>query len=167
MNSDEIRNCLSGVLEAIPDPRISLADEVLHFVYQVTPMINVDLLIQDENRRTLLSWRDDQYGSGWHIPGGIVRYRETLERRIAEVARIELGATVEAEPKPCEVTQFNEGPRGHFISLLYRCKLTSPVASELLFQGGEPKRDELGWIQGVPDDILEVHRRYERWLRGS
>lgn len=165
MNPQEIRNRLNDVMRTIPDPRIGLSDEVLNFVYRITPMINVDLLIKDRDGSTLLSWRDDQYGSGWHIPGGIVRYRETLENRISEVARIELGTAVKAEPQPCDIAQFPNGPRGHFISLLYQCKLTYPIAPELIFRGGQPKRDMIKWFKGAPDDLLPVHRRYETWLR--
>ena len=166
MNSKEIETCLSSVVESIPDPRVGLPEEVLRFLYSVTPMINVDLLVQHEERGTLFSWRDDVYGKGWHIPGGIIRFRETIEKRICEVARIELGATVNPDEYPCDIAQFFDGCRGHFISLLYPCRLTSSVAEELL-SNGKPERDKLKWIQGVPDQLLSVHRRYETWFRKS
>ena len=57
--------------------------------------IYIDMLVQhikDENERTLLSWRDDQFtGSGWHVPGGIVRFKETMEARLGKVAETEIG----------------------------------------------------------------------------
>jgi hypothetical protein len=48
-----------------------LPEELFLFVSRITPLINVDLLIQDDGRRTLLTWRSDRFfGPGWHVPGG-------------------------------------------------------------------------------------------------
>ena len=59
-------------------------------------MINVDLLIRDDTDRTLLTWRHDAfYGPGWHVPGGIIRFKESAANRIAAVAQGELGTKVE------------------------------------------------------------------------
>ena len=72
----------------IVDPRVGLPSEIFYFITRLTPMVNVDLLIKDENGRSLLSWRDDKFsGSGWHIPGGIVRYKEKMKNRLNEVAK--------------------------------------------------------------------------------
>ena len=70
-------SAMIAALEAeIGDPRHGLPEEVFRLVSRLTALINVDLLIQDEGRRTLLTWRDDEfYGAGWHIPGGIIRYK--------------------------------------------------------------------------------------------
>jgi colanic acid biosynthesis protein WcaH len=36
--------------------------------------------------RTLLTWRDDEsFGAGWHVPGGIIRYKETAADRIVRL----------------------------------------------------------------------------------
>ena len=46
-----------------------------------TPLINVDLLIENEDGDVLLSWRDDEYcGTGWHIPGGIIHHGRPYEK---------------------------------------------------------------------------------------
>ena len=33
-------------------------------------MVNVDLLIRNDRRETLLTWRQDELYRGWHIPAG-------------------------------------------------------------------------------------------------
>lgn len=54
-------------------PEKGLPEPVFEFVSSVTPMVNVDLLVRDENNRILLSWREDKFsGNVWHIPGGII-----------------------------------------------------------------------------------------------
>ena len=72
----------------VPDPRVGLSRELFLLVSRLTPLVNVDLLVKDEAGRVLLSWRDDQYaGQGWHVPGGILRYKETLLERVDKVMR--------------------------------------------------------------------------------
>src|SRR5436305_7642155 len=96
-----------GVLDAwVGAPAGGLPEEFFLFLSRYTPLINVDLLIQDDRRRTLLTWRqDERYGAGWHVPGGIIRYKETAEARIRATAQRELGAEVEWDPDPIAIEQ--------------------------------------------------------------
>ncbi len=67
-------------------------------------MINVDLLIKNKQGQTLLTWRQDRfYGPAWHIPGGIIRFKESIEDRIAKVAETELGCQVRFSAEPVNV----------------------------------------------------------------
>ena len=55
-----------------------LPEELFRFISTISPLVNVDLLIKDDTNRTLLTWRDDEhYGAGWHVPGGIIRFKES------------------------------------------------------------------------------------------
>jgi colanic acid biosynthesis protein WcaH len=159
---------LEPVAEAVGDPTRGLPEEVFLFVSSLTPMVNVDLLIQNAQRETLLTWREDAYyGAGWHVPGGIVRYRETLANRVKAVARLELEAAVEFDPAPLainEVIRSNRTTRGHFISFLYRCTLTTQPAESLRFRSGEVKPGEWMWHAGCPSDLLAVHEMYRRFF---
>jgi hypothetical protein len=160
--SDPIEPSLDAVLRSIPDPRQGLPDSVFEFVLKVTTMVNVDLLIEEPARGTLLTWREDDFGTGWHIPGGIIRFYEPIEHRIGEVARLELGASVEPDAFPYDIQQFF-ARRGHFISLLYRCRLTSPFADRsMLHRGGVPRYGAIGWFTDPPDKIYPGHEVYSR-----
>jgi colanic acid biosynthesis protein WcaH len=139
-----------------------LPEELFLFISRVTPLINVDLLIKDEHDRTLLTWRDDEhYGCGWHVPGGIIRFKEHAQERIQKVAELELGCSITAEPVPLMIIEaFVESrERGHFISLLYRCRLATQPA-RLLQAGNIPQRGQWRWHNGPPHDLLAVHRMY-------
>ena len=143
-----------------------LPEELFLFVSAITPLVNVDLLIKDERNRTLLTWRDDAfYGAGWHVPGGIIRYKEQAQNRIRKVAEGELGCSVEAEPLPSLVTESFSGhrERGHLVSLLHRCRLTSDPDPRL--QAGEiPQRGQWRWHQTAPKNLLLVQREYAAWI---
>jgi len=157
---------LENILANMSDPRNGLPDEVFHFIRKVTPLINVDLLICRDGR-ALLAWREDEYDKGWHIPGGIVRFREAFHARINAVALTEIGATVESEPSPCNLAQQRQHPRGHFISLLYRCSLTSEIDPARFYPGqGKPVNGSLSWIEGVPHDFYPAQLFYKDWLEG-
>ena len=148
------------------DPSAGLPDEIFYYISRVTPLVNVDLLIKDERGRTLLSWRNDQYaGQGWHLPGGIVRFRETLETRVKKVAETEIGAAVDFDLNPIAINQIihNKRERSHFISILYKCKLSAPFVPE---NKGLRNTDAgfLQWHTGCPDNLLKLQEIYRKFL---
>ena len=73
MNIVDAIKCLK---QEVPNPSKGLPDDLFYYISSTTPIINVDLLIKDEKECALLAWRDDQYaGKGWHVPGGIIRFK--------------------------------------------------------------------------------------------
>jgi colanic acid biosynthesis protein WcaH len=165
-NRQDLEAMLEAAFQAVPDPTQSLPDPVFQFILKITPMINVDLLVRNEKGEHLLAWRKDEYGEGWHVPGGIIRYKEPIERRIAAVAKGELAAEVAYSPLPVDLRQLWH-TRGHFISLLYLCKLSKPVGNpSLWYAEGAPRHGQLRWWRGVPADVYWVHNTYAEWLNG-
>jgi len=149
------------------NPQAGLPDEVFRFVSRITPLVNVDLLIKDDLGRTLLSWRDDQYsGTGWHLPGGIIRFKEAMETRVKKVMESEIGVEIKFDPNPVAVNQMiNKGwdIRGHFISILYSCSLPSTFAPE---NKGLKETDPgyLKWHKICPENLLKFHEIYKKYL---
>ena len=78
--------------KSIKDPTHGLPENIFLLISRLTPLINVDLLIKNNKNQTLLTWRKagEVYKPGWHVPGGIVRYKEKIFDRILKVARKEL-----------------------------------------------------------------------------
>ncbi len=152
----------------VQDPTLGLPDAVFYYISRMTPLVNVDLLIRDDRGRTLLSWRDDQYsGKGWHVPGGVVRFRETLETRIKKVAESEIGTNnIIFEATPMAINQcihYERNIRSHFISILYACFLPStfsPDNKDLSSQDA----GYLKWHETCPDDLLGFHEMYRKYM---
>lgn len=161
-----IKDAIKFLEKQIKDPKKSLPDEIFFFVSRVTPLINVDLLIKDENGRILLSWRDDEYtGKGWHIPGGIVRFKEKFETRIQKVAKTEIGVPVEFDPLPIAVNQMTvkRNTRGHFISLLFKCFLSE----KCVLKNKGLKINNAGylkWHGSFPNNLLKCHKIYRKYI---
>jgi colanic acid biosynthesis protein WcaH len=141
---------------------------VFLMISRLVPLFTVDLLVQDAEGRTLLTWRDDAYfGAGWHVPGGAVRYKETIAQRIQACAAEELGAEVAFDPVPLAVEEEidpAQRTRGHNVALLYRCRLLAGPDPARRAAPGRPRPDEWAWHERSPDDLLPVHRRYARFL---
>ena len=85
--SNILESYLKSIKEIISDPRDGLPEEIFYIASSITPMLNVDILIKNKNKQTLLIWRDDKYyGPGWHIPGGIIRFKETFFSLVHKVS---------------------------------------------------------------------------------
>jgi ADP-ribose pyrophosphatase YjhB (NUDIX family) len=146
------------------NPTKGLPDPLFYFVGRMTPFINVDLLIRDPQLGVLLTWRDDEYcGQGWHIPGGIIRLRETMHERVREVARLELNAEVSfIDDRPLrvnEVINFRVKDRSHFISLLFECRLAATSYLTIQNLSGLPD-SKTKFFKTVPPNLLINHQIY-------
>ena len=163
---------LNGLLQEIDqyvqNPEDGLPEEIFLFATEITPMVNVDLLIRDGEGSILLSWRDDPfYGKGWHVPGGILRLKENFEERIQKTAQNEIGCSVESADEPIEVVPIiikEMKTRGHFITFVYECRL--PAGFEISNAGRkETDAGYLKWHKTCPDNMLSVHQFYRKYFR--
>ena len=157
---------VQNFLSKIGNAREGLPEDVFLLVSQLTPLVNVELLIKDEEKGTLLTWRHDEfYGPAWHLPGGIVRFKELASTRIKKVAKSELGTTVSFDREPIEVNEImnkNRDIRGHFISLLYSCKLTSALNKNSAFKEENPINGYWRWFKVCPDNLIFQHEIYRK-----
>ena len=162
-----IADAIAFLNKQVPNPSEGLPDEVFFYISRMTPLVNVDLLIKDENGRTLLSWRDDKYsGKGWHVPGGIVRFKETLETRIKKVAETEIGADISFDPIPMALNQFIHpefDARNHFVSILYKCFLPGTFVPQ---NKGLTNKDRgyLMWHDSCPVNLIKCHEIYRKYI---
>lgn len=140
-----------------------LGTEVFHLVSSLIPIINVDLLIRNEFDHILLSWRDDEYaGKGWHVPGGVVRHKESLEERIINTSIEEIGVVVDYNMEIIsvqEIIDYTKNIRSHFISLLFDCFLQSNVKIKNINGKGQ-----LTWFDSCPNNLLKYHECYRRYI---
>lgn len=163
---DALRRGIKAIEDAVTDPRRGLPDDVFQLVSRLTPLVNVDLLIQDSHSRTLLTWRDDTFGTGWHVPGGVIRFKETALDRVVACARDELGADVSADPLPVLVSEafLDQPTRGHHIALLFRCRLAGPLDERRKAAADPPREGQWRWHDRCPPDLLAIQRHYARFM---
>jgi len=166
-----VKRAIDTINSLIEDPCRGLPEDLFLFASRITPMVNVDLLIKNKRSQTLLTWRDDGYWkAGWHIPGGIIRYQEPIAERIRAVARTELRAEVAFKPLPLAIKEIinpNRRVRGHFISFLYQCSLTTAPDNGLQYRSGKPLPNQWKWHGTCPENIIPVHEIYRQYIEGS
>jgi colanic acid biosynthesis protein WcaH len=145
-------------------PEIGLPKDIFEAVSRMTPMTNVDLLIKDNENRVLLAWRDDEYaGTGWHIPGGVIRYKETMIERLNLVSRTEIGYPVSYKKEPmCSKELFiDRDTLCHYISFLFACSLPGDfIPDNKNLKENDP--GFLKWHDDCPDDLIELHHMYKK-----
>jgi len=143
--------------------------EIFHLCSRLTPLLNIDLLIKDETNRTLLAWRDDEFaGEGWHLPGGIVRFKETLKDRVRQVVEIEIDAPVEVDLIPIAHHEviLSHNTRGHAYSVLYKGSLKAEQLSQSWYQRNlRPTQvGYLEWHASCPNSLIDVHEMYRKYI---
>ncbi len=142
-----------------------LPDDIFNFVASVVPLVNVDLLIENKKHQILLAWRDDGKNLGWHIPGGIIRFKESFYERIQKTALRELGSRVIVDEYPLKISEIilPYQCRGHAVSLLYRCYL--PDEYHIDNQKLLPTSDGyLQWHNFLPS-LVNGQKCYESFLK--
>lgn len=168
----EIDRFKQAMQESDISPEKGLGAELFLFASTLMPVINVDLLVMNERDQILLSWRDDPYcGRGWHVPGGCIRFMETIEERIQKTAVCELGQKVIPDMESVKVVEIMEKQhrdgildqreRAHFITLAVRGKVPSDYVIP------EERRQTrnagcLEWFDGLPEELLPVQEFYRK-----
>lgn len=131
----------------------------------MTPYVNVDILVKSKIYGTLLTWREDPHtGNGWHIPGGIIRFKEKIEKRILKVGKNELGINISKFKGPIEINQMisNKRERSHFISLLYNCELSDKELNKMLIIC--KNNTKIKFFKKPPKHLLKLHKVYKKYL---
>lgn len=165
-------DCLKDLLAHKLEPWNGLPEPVFAFASSIVPMVNVDLLVRNKHGEILLAWREDKFsGNVWHIPGGIIRFWETMEARVHQVAKTELGADVVWDGRILAVNEIMSGhqERGHFISLLVECKLEGSAKLPIMEkEDPDRKAGELSWFLECPVNLIECQKGvYSKYFHRS
>ncbi len=168
MTNKDLSSLLDEALKHITNSKAGLPQEAFYFVSQLTPMINVDLLVKNKLGQTLLTWRDDKfYGPAWHIPGGIIRFKEKIEDRINKVAENELGCEVKFCTTPLDIREMmnkDRDIRGHFISMLYSCEIVGNPDILKKSLDNNPQHGQWAWHEEAPQNLLRVHEPFRKFI---
>ena len=163
--------------QQIENSSLGLPEEMFLFNSQITPMINVDLVIRNDQAHTLLMWREDGIGLlAWHTPGESVRFKERMADWIAAVAETEVGAPVTFIHKPLatnEVMQPSRKVRGYLISLLFDCHSRKRLGQirkhdrKAVASTGRPYPGNWAWHAQCPDHLIPDHEMCRGFIDGA
>ncbi len=157
--SDEELHALEGLLAKLAGPGAELPPALFRFITEVVATSNVDLLVQDTEKRVLLAWREDAFGKGWHVPGSIIRHREEIAHRIRACAEEEFGCDLVVAEGPVALVQIFDD-RGHSVSLCYIAALRGAPTRRVVAEGETPEAGDLRWFDVVPSQLYPSHLVY-------
>lgn len=150
------------------DARKGIGQDLFLAISQMTPSVNVDLVIKSqEETSTLLTWRDDQYyGPGWHVPGGVVRFKEKMIKRVHKVAKTEFNRQLTEVNGPIgfhEMFNHTRDVRGHFVSFVFSVKFNKPPDPGLEVIS-EPFNGGWCWFDNCPDELIPNQAALKKYL---
>jgi 8-oxo-dGTP diphosphatase len=107
----------------------------------------VELIVCNKAGKVLLTWRDDKFYYGWHIPGGFIGVGETIEQAITRIAKREVGGPVKNAKFVGYFNYRKLDPRSHSLSLVHVCERETALSDGKFFSVAEikkiPKKDLL------------------------
>src|SRR5713101_6590976 len=109
---------------------------------QISPILSACVIIERDGRILLIDRSD---GMGYTIPGGIVRYRETVEQCVLREVREETGYTVALQSLVGVYSGIKRDPRFRAVSIAYKGAIVGGIERS----SGEGK---LCWRQ--PADVF-------------
>ncbi|KAK47631.1 GDP-mannose mannosyl hydrolase [Caballeronia jiangsuensis] len=141
-------------------------------VVRLTPLVAIDLIVTDGNRRILLGHRRNRPAQGtWFVPGGRITKNETLDAAFRRIVHNELGVA-SAQRSASRLFGVYEhlyddnfagaGDIGtHYIVLAYTMTLSGKVPI-----GRFDQHSDYRWL--LPDDLLaldDVHEYTKAYFR--
>lgn len=141
---------LYQLLSKIRNPHKGLPQAIFDSLVNIVPFIACELVIVNKGG-ILLTWREDKFWRGWHIPGGLMRFRDSFHERIKKVAAKELGVNIKKYKFLFPINYIDDS-RGHTVSLVFLCQIDDL-----------PKEGK--FFRKMPKDIIKEHRETWRQLQ--
>lgn len=142
-----------------------LSDEDYDFIYSRVPRICVDLLIVNSNSEILLTKRTiEPYKDHWHLPGGRIKFRESIFDALNRILKAELGLGLSVVEMigACEFPEeIQKGQERHSISLVHFIKTSNYTEINL-----DHTANEMAFFGELPTIIIPAQQKFINENRG-
>jgi colanic acid biosynthesis protein WcaH len=148
---------------------MKLPKKKFSFIVQYTPLISIDLLIENTEGKILLGKRVNEPAQGlWFVPGGRVYKDETLDMAFSRIVRDEVGIILQREDAIfCGVYEhfyennvFDDTFTTHYIVLAHKLNISEVHLNE--------QHEEYRWFD--KQELLsssKVHRYTKDYFQGE
>lgn len=132
-------------------------------IYSKVPRVSVDLVINTSQGVALILRALESYKNQWHLPGGTVFYRETIEDTAKRIAKEETGMDIQLGKLLGHIEYFSEQKErgfGYTIGLVFVCEKTE--GDVRLNEDGS----DLKFFDTIPDNtVIEQKEFLLQWQR--
>lgn len=87
----------------------------------LVPLPTVEIILTHNEKDFLLTYRKDEIWDGWHIPGGFILSKESIENACRRIAERELNIPISLT-KIIDVYAWPDHPQSNPISIICVCK---------------------------------------------
>jgi len=127
-----------------------LSDKEYNFIYSKSTRVCIDILLVKAGEVFLIKRDIEPYKGKWHLPGGRIRFRESISAAINRIAKDEMGIRVYV-PKLLGFMEFprevQKGNKRHSVSLVF-----------LVSVNQVPKNGS--FFESLPTNTHPVNRRF-------
>lgn len=142
---------LVKLLRKVKNPHNGLPEQIFIALTKIVPFVACEMALVNSKKKILLTWRDDQWWTGRHFPGGLMRLGESFEENLQNTARRELGIKL-ASFKFLFLHNYQKGRRGHAISLVFLCRTNQ-------------KPHDGKFFKAIPKDLIAIQKPLWRKVR--
>lgn len=151
----------------------SLSHDEFRSIVKDTPLVSIDLIIENPEGDVLLGWRNNSPAKGfWFVPGGRIQKDEDFREAFKRITKAETGLEFLLEEAfffgvyqhiyPND--NFTDDPSfgTHYVVIAYRIKLEEKITSL-------PKEQHSDYWWAAIDDILDdpnVHENTKNYFNG-
>ncbi len=136
---------LAQELAAYANPKGDLPFEIFLAISKMVVFTACEIVVVNEKKEILLCWRNDRWWTGWHFPGGLLRFGEKFEQRLKKTAVAELGVKL-LSSKFLFPVNYPVSKRGQDVGLIFLCKVS-----------GQPKSGK--FFKSPPKDLIFEHKK--------
>jgi|SRR3989338_7073753 len=148
-----------------PAEKRYLTDDEYAFIFQRVPRLCLDFAIIKDNQILLAQREIDPLKGCWHLPGGMVRYKENVDQAAERILKSELGA----KPLSKKFLGYMEFPNEinehgipvHSVSIVFLTEL----ASEEISRSKQAHR--VKFFSDLPEYIHPIHAKFIQQNRES
>jgi len=123
-------------------------------IRKLVPLLTVDGIVFLDGKVLLVKRSIKPYRGYWCLPGGHVRFGETVEEAVTREAKEETGLDVEIERMVGIYSEFKRDPRGHSITIAYILK---PIGGEI--KHDESEASDIRYFRKLPKKMGFDHRK--------
>ena len=135
-----------------------LANNVFETIVTNTPLISIDLLVENEQGEFLLGLRKNRPAQGyWFVPGGRVLKNESLDQAFKRLTKLELGLELERNQADFkgvyehfyQDSVFSEQYSTHYLALAHKIKINSNAVKI-----DKKQHSDYQWLK--PEELVQV-----------
>jgi len=148
-SQNEIKRLSASAISLITEPEKGIGSDLFDAIIKIVPQVAVEALIVDNinhPKKILVTWRKDNNYTGWHFPGGFIRFGSSFNKTLRDVIKREIGVEIK-KIKDTGVKYSKTDKRGHTVGLVFLVEIA-----------GKPTVGK--WFSSVPKKLLKCHKLF-------